>query len=328
MSRAEPATEHGAWCVGDHEIRIEWPAMVLEEIREAAVEGFHRLARGGVEIGGVLFGTHEGGLVRIAAFRPVACEHAFGPGFVLSENDQAGLRKTIEAAAGDRALSGLEPVGWYHSHTRSEIFLSAPDLEIHDRFFPEAWQIALVLRPAGLQPARAGFFFREAGGSVRSQSSHREFMLEPVARPAAPTRAAGVEAIETEAPAAEEPSPRPEPSQRFRWLWITLLMCAVAAAAGVLVKTYWLVEGEETLALQVTDVGGHLRIEWNRAASPVRDAAGGSLEIRDGSESVALPIDAGRLREGRVSYARRSENVDVRLKVRRPDGRVVEEVVQ
>ena len=36
-------------------------------------------------------------------------------------------------------------MGWYHSHTRSEIFLSDADLEIHNRYFPEPWQVALVL---------------------------------------------------------------------------------------------------------------------------------------------------------------------------------------
>ena len=65
-------------------------------------------------------------------------------------------------------------MGWYHSHTRSEIFLSDADLEIHRRFFPEPWQVALVMKPHTFQPTRIGFFFREADGSVQAERSYRE----------------------------------------------------------------------------------------------------------------------------------------------------------
>jgi hypothetical protein len=73
-------------------------------------------------------------------------------------------------------------VGWYHSHTRSEISLSVQDLEIHNRYFPEPWQVALEVRPHALQPMRAGFLFREAGSAIHAESSYREFLL-PLAAP-------------------------------------------------------------------------------------------------------------------------------------------------
>jgi hypothetical protein len=69
-------------------------------------------------------------------------------------------------------------VGWYHSHTRSEIFLSDADLAIYHRFFPESWQVALVMKPHTFQPARIGFFFREGDGSVHATASYREEALE------------------------------------------------------------------------------------------------------------------------------------------------------
>ena len=70
-------------------------------------------------------------------------------------------------ASPKRSRGGLRPVGWYHSHTRSEIFFSDADLEIHKHFFPEPWQVALVMKPHTFQPTRAGFFFREADGVIR-----------------------------------------------------------------------------------------------------------------------------------------------------------------
>jgi hypothetical protein len=96
---------------------------------------------------------------------------------VLSAKDHAGMAEVLAAARKDPRLAHLEPVGWYHSHTRSEIFLSDKDLEIHQRYVPAAWQVALVLRPAALEPTRAGFFFREKDGSIISSASCGEFVI-------------------------------------------------------------------------------------------------------------------------------------------------------
>src|SRR5205085_10327090 len=120
------------------------------------------------EIGGVLFGRHSEAEVRIEAFRPMVCEHAMGPTFVLSDKDKALLKKQLAESAYDPSLHGLVTVGWYHSHTRSEIFLSDLDLEIYKKIFPEPWQVALVMSPAGMKPTRAGFFFRDRCGAVDS----------------------------------------------------------------------------------------------------------------------------------------------------------------
>src|SRR4051794_24032920 len=99
----------------------------MEEIRLTATEGFNRLSHGGVETGGVLFGVHEHGTVRILAHRELPCEYAFGPSFTLSENDRQALIKLLQASNTDAALRDMRPVGWYHSHTRSDILLTQRD---------------------------------------------------------------------------------------------------------------------------------------------------------------------------------------------------------
>jgi proteasome lid subunit RPN8/RPN11 len=142
------------------------------------VDAFFSLPRGGAEIGGLLLGKHEGDRVSITAFEPLDCEHAMGPSFTLSPRDQALLAEMTAKAArnpGDRRA-----MGWYHSHTRSEIFLSETDQDIHKRFFPEPWQVALVLKPHTFEPTRGGFFFREADGSIRGSASYQEFVIDPL----------------------------------------------------------------------------------------------------------------------------------------------------
>ena len=55
--------------------------------------------------------------------------------------------------------------------------MSAADLAVFNRFFPSPWQVALVVRPANLAPTRAGFFFREPDGTLRTGASQREFQV-------------------------------------------------------------------------------------------------------------------------------------------------------
>ncbi|MGH2581792.1 MAG: Mov34/MPN/PAD-1 family protein, partial [Anaerolineales bacterium] len=49
-------------------------------------------------------------------------------------------------------------VGWYHTHPRMGIFLSGYDLWLHEHFFPQPWQVALVVEP---HSGAGGFFVRD-----------------------------------------------------------------------------------------------------------------------------------------------------------------------
>lgn len=51
-------------------------------------------------------------------------------------------------------------VGWYHTHPRMGIFLSGYDTWLHEHFFPQPWQIALVVEPHSRQ---GGLFVRKDG---------------------------------------------------------------------------------------------------------------------------------------------------------------------
>jgi hypothetical protein len=180
MNSTALARELEVWQPAGCAVRIDYPRAVMEELRLAASDGFNRMAHGGVEIGGVLFGVRDPEAVRILAHRALACEYAFGPSFTLWDNDRRALAELLALPGTDSGLSGMQPVGWYHSHTRSEILLSEKDLQLYHQYFPEIWQIALVLRPYRFEPVRAGFFFREPDGSVQAASSRLEFIVHPV----------------------------------------------------------------------------------------------------------------------------------------------------
>src|SRR5207249_7399944 len=83
---------------------------MMNRIRLAVVDAFFAIPRGGVEIGGILFGSFEPGRVLVQAFRTLECEHAAGPSFSLSEADRGRLAPLLASAADDRELAGLVPV--------------------------------------------------------------------------------------------------------------------------------------------------------------------------------------------------------------------------
>src|ERR1051326_1476250 len=165
----------GTWSVEASPVTIEYSLVVVEEVRHEVAEGFQKLSRGGIEVGGLLYGVREDQTIRIMAIRPIACEHASGPAFRFSERDRATLRDQLKQDPEDPRLEGLVCVGWYVSHTRTEIALAESDQEIFSPYFGEPWQVTLVVRPSRGGNMRAGFFVREPDGTIHASQSYLEF---------------------------------------------------------------------------------------------------------------------------------------------------------
>jgi proteasome lid subunit RPN8/RPN11 len=58
---------------------------------------------------------------------------------------------------------GKELLGWYHTHPRMDVFLSGYDVWLHQHFFPNPWQVALVIEP---HTSKGGFFVWQNGGRL------------------------------------------------------------------------------------------------------------------------------------------------------------------
>ena len=341
----------GSWSVAESPIVVEYSLVVIEEIRHEVAEGFQRLARGGIEVGGVLYGTREGRNVRIMAMRPIACEHARGPAFLLSDRDRMALNEQLPRDAEDSRLEGLISVGWFLSHTRSEVALTDSDLEIFSIFFPAPWQVTMVVRPGRSGSMRAGFFVREADGTVKNARSYLEFNF--------PDRLAGVldraPRVDRRMPsyfrpetgaAAPVPAPAPvptfgqpvqppdsgpqflaPPAHKRRWVWLAAwAVVALALVVGGL--RYWMPSPAavpEPMALAIIERDGQLVIQWNPASKPVRTAARGSLEIVDGADTRTVALKPMELAGGRSTYVRKSGDVEVRMTVEDRAGSRVQE---
>jgi hypothetical protein len=342
--------------VAESPITIEYTLVALEEIRRLVAEGLQQLSRGGLEVGGTLYGSREGRTVRVLALREIGCEHAHGPAFLLSDRDRAGLDQHLAQDREDARLEGMICVGWFVSHTRGEIALTDSDQEIYASFFPAPWQVTLVIRPGRASAMRAGFFVREADGSVKAGQSYMDFSfpdrlagvmasvhqrrergspatrrdpgfprLETVSGPAAPVRREPSRAAELPAATPRtRPLPAPVHGRGRRWGWLTALLLAIVAALWIL-RFLALRPGWEPFALSVSERDGQLQIEWNQAARPVARAARGSLQITDGQDIRTVPLNPQELAAGRFSYVRNTGDVNVRMSVEDQGGGRVEE---
>ena len=277
MTKKDTESEVATWKAAECPFPIEYSLRVLDDIRLAVVDAFFSLPRGGAEVGGILLGQRLEGRLAIEDYVALDCEHAFGPSFTLSARDQARLVELLASA--EQNPDRLKPVGWYHSHTRSEVFLSEADQDLHNRYFPEPWQVALVLKPHTFHPTRAGFFFREPDGSIHGTASYQEFALEPLPvrplpsgvvpatesapsmhlrhgpDPGGPVIAVEAEAVaQVPAPAAEsvsetQPDDLPLPSflaqpakrksRRFK-IVLVMAICAAVAVLGYQTRDLWL----------------------------------------------------------------------------------------
>ena len=176
-----PGCEAGAlidWHSSGNFPVVCFPPEVLEGLAELMMSGYQRYSWGGVEVGGVLFGKKEPDAIHICSFRPVECEHEQGPSFELSKRDMEGLDRLLAGVGSDEELNGLVPVGWYHSVSGRELSLPNRDRALHDRFFPQPSQLAMVLQRSKKDSLSIGLFCRGSHGSLEAHSPQREFEIE------------------------------------------------------------------------------------------------------------------------------------------------------
>jgi len=147
-------------------LRVEYSRAAMEEIRGRARDGLMAAPRVGVGVGGLLLGVREGGRTRIVDSLEIPCCHSGGPSFKLTSEEMQQAREMMAEASDITATTRVAVVGWYCSKTRGDAVLNEFDRQFHDELFPDAWQIALVLRPSAAEPMRAVFYFRDEAGAV------------------------------------------------------------------------------------------------------------------------------------------------------------------
>ena len=210
MSRY-PDAEYAVWNIPGSSFQVSYWLSLFHEIDFQVNEGYRRIPHGGIEIAGLLFGTTQGQSARIEAFRNIECEHSRGPSFILSERDLERLREQIGAAPSDPELGGLDLIGCFIAHTRSDLKVNERDLALFDEFFPAAGKLLLLVKPERFQPTRFVFLVRGPDGKLAGDREDNAVILPGSARA---DRAAGP-MPSIPAPAAKPPASTPAEAPRI-----------------------------------------------------------------------------------------------------------------
>ncbi len=323
----------GTWTTPRNTLSIEYSLPAIEQIGELAIEGREKLARTGAEIGGVLYGTREEKRIRILAMRPLVCEYANGPTFTLSDRDRLKLQDLLQVMDREPELAKLVPLGFFVSHAAGDLALTPNDLFLYDEYFPEWWQLALVVRPDKSGAVDAGFFVREKDGTVRTTKSYREFRIEPQTVPVKPEReAVDASRIFRRAPAESVTALRHGPAisgfpaerrPRRSRQWVWLLLWAAAVVGGIAAfRSYALPAASaglaapiESLNLRLSEKGGQMHLDWDRTTHALTSSPRATVQITDGSENKTLNLDQNQLAHGSLNYSRRTSDVSMQMTV-------------
>ena len=118
----------------------------------------HSTSNTSVEVGGVLIGhwclgdQHEQFVV-IEHALPARHTRQGGTFITFTPDSLVDIHEQLETD-----YKGMLILGWDHTHPGMGVFLSHYDVWLHRNFFPEPWQVALVVEPVA---EAAGFFIRQ-----------------------------------------------------------------------------------------------------------------------------------------------------------------------
>jgi hypothetical protein len=336
VTLAEPTTRP-RWPCAPLGGEIECAPAVLNAACTAAMTGLRKLAKGGLEVGGLLFGERTSGLIRILASRPIECEHRFGPSFVLSDRDRALLQNALAGFRSDSELAPLELLGCYFSHSRHGAALTERDVELWDQYFAKPDQIALLLIPSLSGVVRGTLLARDAQGTLipchafehSELGNPRREIQHPPMRIESPPISRLTAAVELEPPSANATITQPQKPRKSETMQPAGPV-SITGRAGVRPRTSQvrisLLAGflimllcwpnraipVTQMPLTFTDSNGDLVIRWDTARPIARTAFLGMMEIRDGlQQPVHLSIGPELLRRGWITYQRRSDLVRI-----------------
>jgi len=173
MSAAANTQSGYVWEDPGDSIMIQVNLDLVERLGAAVQQGLGAGPRGN-EIGGILLGRSLPGFGRavlIENFELAPCEHLRGASYTLSPRDKRRLGARLARRG------ALDVVGYFRSQTRPGMYLDQDDLSVFSQYFPEPWQVFLVVRPSTEGPAMGGFFFWE-DGDVNRRSPYRQFPFD------------------------------------------------------------------------------------------------------------------------------------------------------
>jgi hypothetical protein len=318
--RTQGVPGYYVWAVPGNPVAVHLRLDVVYRLAAEFLRGLGAVPKRGAEVGGILLGSIEPGLVkdtsivRIEDFEPVPCSYVRGPSYLLTEED----RKLF-----DEICKRRSPVGYYRSHTREGLSLGPEDLDVLDKNLPLASNVALLVKPLADKAGVAGFFVRENGvfpGKTPLEFPFRRWEMTGEEPPAPPVKPAPEIVPPPPQQVAEPPRldvPLRPKSRTGIWMVAAFVFLLLGVLLGYQASRITAPRraSDFAVSLAVERNGDNLRVRWNREAPAVRAANSGLLEIDDGGEMKRMELDRANLSGGNFIYHNTSEKVRFRLMV-------------
>jgi hypothetical protein len=297
----------------------------------------------------------EGVIVRIEDFKPVPCGYTRGPSYLLSPEEREAFDAACANARPESgretyavgyfrshtrdgmslAAEDLELLDRYFPASSAVALLVKP-------FATKAGPAGFFFREDGefqaITPLEFPFRRREITGEEAperrplTERRPRGQELQAAAEPEAfleqtrmdPARFGFAPGFAQGAPPGLAYAITTPPRSRLgSWMWIPLsfifLLLGVAlgylAALNVQPRGGSAAAADYSLSMAVLKTGDALSLQWNADAPVIRRAERGELEIHDGDYSKTVPLDASKLRNGKLTFQNSSNAVTFRLTV-------------
>jgi TonB family protein len=181
VARASQLDQYYRWVEPDSDITVCLSLATMDRLQAVVLRSVDSLSHDGREVGGILLGrTERDGsrtLLFVDDFEPVACDHANGPAYALTAKDEAQFAAALARAG---AREGPAVVGYYRSHNRKGLFLSADDLRLIQRHFSGPDNLFLLVKASANTACTAGFFFWKHG-RIQNEFTDSEVPFIPTA---------------------------------------------------------------------------------------------------------------------------------------------------
>ena len=360
--------DYDHWEEAERGIRIYVHAGMADRLQATILQG----AADEREVGGILLGRaadEQGKTVAfIDDFVEVPCSYGGDGHYELIGEDIVNLEAALlrTAFAGCESPVAPSSIGYYRSHIREGLSMSAADLELAGSYFQTPGSVFLIIKTiASTKALTAGFFFRE-DGQIQSEFSSLEVALghtQPEAG-AQSSEAGGVPGLpdeitddlsddlpadlpelsgppadrEAEAPGQTAPAAAPRGWQELLIRAATILI----ATAALIISVVTYLSGPKSpreeaaaakpalsaLGLQVDRNPPDLLVSWNKSAREIVAARRATLFIQDGKAERMENLDSTQLAGGSYLYTAASDEIQVRLEVYGTDGGSVAQSVR
>jgi proteasome lid subunit RPN8/RPN11 len=313
---------------------VEYKPLVLDQILAHVTAAFHRFGRANVETAGVLFGSHSRLRISVLAMRPVTS--GVGGTFRLDDKEFETL---LSLHNSEPALAGLEPVGWFVSHSHNNTVLRPSDHEIFDRHFQKAWQLVLILRPDPSGSLSAATIARHENGSGPVLlDKFRIQQAEKAGQPGATEYVVDqsgevLKIITLPAPKSAPREPiRPLPPAKplkakwfqfnpyvprgpvRRWL-LTIAAACLLTIVGWAANLFFQANYRNAIGLQAYERDGLLQIEWDTTSRTIRRATRATMEIVNGGVTSVKDLTRTDLQHGLFAVIAKGGDATARLQV-------------